>query len=536
MSGSNKGLWLVLGIGGAAGVAFALVYMFVIAPAGDTETMHADIQAWGDKWATARACLVGDEPASSDGGDAMAIRQILLTGLEGDLLKCESVLETLIFQRVEESSGNMSVESLWDDLDKAVYPLRIGLNRFVKGEARSAEELPNAIDRVDGIYAKLRKAAGMKPVAWPGAAPLAQPPAGSVVVGADGQPVFPMQVRVYGSLLEVKGSNGIVRLPNLKSASARTVRWDLTTAADSTPWGAWRDHEQKDDGTVVAFRVAAGPLDAKGAKTADSTIVATVSPKKATSVSPVFATGSGDVRAVVYQVINDDLDTGMSTEDLVIARSTDGGQTWSEVLRRPRTERTQIYATSGRDRIDITDVTDAGALVWLGLSPATVSGAIEPVELVASDAGPPTAQCVDTGRGWWEVNDKLYTAAPGNPGTEVKGYVVSGTLLCDGDRLVAIAESMGVLTVTLCTPAGCDEGREVTVRDGRWLAATGADRGAVVVFDTGGMLFAWDAKSDESRAVYRLPDHLSLQAAMEWDGAVHVALSGEDQLRLVPLP
>jgi hypothetical protein len=70
MSNSNKGIFLVVGGAVLAALAAGGVYFLVLEPRGETRRLQNEVAKWGVKWESARDCLVGPDPRSSDGYEA----------------------------------------------------------------------------------------------------------------------------------------------------------------------------------------------------------------------------------------------------------------------------------------------------------------------------------------------------------------------------------------------------------------------------------------------------------------------------------
>ena len=96
MSTSNKGLLIVVGIGVAGAAALAAVYFTVISPRERDESIRSEVDRWGGRWQAVRRCLVGDAPRSSDGFEAMILREITAEAdLVAPLRSCQPLRQPL---------------------------------------------------------------------------------------------------------------------------------------------------------------------------------------------------------------------------------------------------------------------------------------------------------------------------------------------------------------------------------------------------------------------------------------------------------
>ena len=57
MGDSNKGIWLVVALGIAAGIGIAVYYVTVAVPRADAKKTKKEVLAWTTSWAKTRLCL-----------------------------------------------------------------------------------------------------------------------------------------------------------------------------------------------------------------------------------------------------------------------------------------------------------------------------------------------------------------------------------------------------------------------------------------------------------------------------------------------
>src|SRR5688500_14869286 len=117
MGKSNKGIVLVVGGGVALAIGFAAFSFLVLGPRAEKKRVQKEVSEWGGRWASARDCLVGPDPRSSDGLEAVLLREAL-AGADVDLLEdlrgCGEEVRAL--RRGSGYTAGAEVEAAWSEL------------------------------------------------------------------------------------------------------------------------------------------------------------------------------------------------------------------------------------------------------------------------------------------------------------------------------------------------------------------------------------------------------------------------------------
>lgn len=128
---------------------------------------RAEILEWEKRLAAARECLFGKAPASSDSGEALAVRE--LTPDPWDRSTCTKVVGG-IARGVADDTGLMPVEHAWMTLNRAAAKVATAFavskdpyGKTAADERRGVSDLPDALRELDQAHAELRQAAKLPP-------------------------------------------------------------------------------------------------------------------------------------------------------------------------------------------------------------------------------------------------------------------------------------------------------------------------------------------------------------------------------------
>lgn len=232
----------------AAVVGGGAFYFFKIhQPAQRLADARSEIATWEEeRWTRARACLLGEKPASAKISESLAIRELSPDPWERG--SCTKLISQL--NRGEgTNTGIPRIEQAWVDLDKAAGKVAMSFIKHVDPEGEPAagkhkvDPMPDALDALQAAHAALREAAELPPPAVPEtAAPLAE--ATMITIKHDDQPVVMLsQQRVTsraGLLSFATGASGELQIqfvtgrePTLAPVEAGTLR-----AVPDHNWGA----------------------------------------------------------------------------------------------------------------------------------------------------------------------------------------------------------------------------------------------------------------------------------------------------------
>jgi len=545
MSNSNKGILLVVGGAVLAAVAAGAVYFLVLGPRSEQKRLQNEIEKWGAKWDSARDCLVGPDPHSSDGYEAVVLREALSTGdVVADLAECDEEIKSL--RRGEGYSAGQKVEAAWDDSQKKVTALaeawawRTGKtpNKPI-AELRAA--LGKAVADVDLAYARLREKADMDAVRRPGER-LPTLPAGRVLADARGTPITPDEIGVSGNVVvaagEIADRKWLIR--DAGSGTPQVIPIGAETAAgiDGSGWGAWSETPDEGTGTV---EVRSGPVDDLGDPAGDGVLIARLASGETAEAR--FALAAEPVRIAVYQTFNE----AKETSSAWVARSRDGGATWPEKIQLMRSPESgasfQITVDPAQQRADLFFTGDDGAPRWLVIDRASAAGPIAP----ARAETPASQPCVAGTRTWWiGEDDTIYTGeAPGAPLRPVPGSSEGvNSLFCAGERLLGITSpddlAAGGQTVLVCRASGCSATRMPAAAGARTVAALGDRHGPLVATEADGVVVIASGDPEKKQdfkpiEIARLAGEQHLAGLVEWNGAVHLVTRTDKTLHIVPV-
>jgi hypothetical protein len=545
MSNSSKGIFLV--VGGAVLLALVAggVYFLVIGPRGEKKRLQKEIDKWGAKWESARDCLVGPDPRSSDGFEAIVLREAMSTedAVPG-LAECDEEIKAL--RRDAGYSAGEEVEAAWADSQKKVTALaeafawRTGKtpNRPVP-ELRAA--LGKAVGDLDQAYARLRDKADLGR-AKPRGEHLPTLPAGRVLSDARGTPIVPEDIGVSGGMVFAVGSiadrKWLVRDRGGGPPQVIPIGAETLAGIDGGGWGVWGEEPDEEGGS---FEVRSGPVDEVGDPAGDGALIARLKPGESAVVQ--FALAVEPVRVALYQTVSGDQESGTQW----LARSRDGGATWPEKVPlvrfgADRSSDLQIATDLAQARADVLFTGDDGAPRWLVIDAASASGAIAPARVET----PASKPCVAGVRTWWLGDDATIYAgeAAGQPLRPVPGSGEGAhTLYCAGDRLLAITDaspSGAGQKILVCRTAGCNATTIPAAPGARTVATLGDKRGPLVATESEGLVVVSSGDPEKKQdfkpiEVARLTGDQQLAGIVEWNGAVHLVTRTQKSLHIVPV-
>lgn len=549
MSNSNKGIFLVVGGAVVLALVAGAVYFLVLAPRGEKRRTQKEIATWGALWESARDCLVGPDPRSADGYEAMVLREAMSTeDPVADLRDCDEEIKAL--RRGAGYSAGEEIEAAWSDSQKKVTALAEAFAwRIGKTPNRPLPELRKALGKavadLDLAYARLREKADMDAATPPGGH-LPTLPAGRVLADARGTPIVPEQIGVSGDVVFAVGSIGdrkwLVRDGGTGTPQVIPLGAETLAGIDGTGWGVW--NEEPEEANAPA-EIRSGPVDEVGDPAGDGVVIARVARPHADEPPPAlrFALANDPVRAVLYQTY----DNARLTASLWLARSRDGGATWperSELVRDPHNEidAFDVAVDLATGRADVFFRGADGASRWLVLDPASIAGPIQPARVETPSVQP----CVAGARTWWlGDDDTVYTAdAPGQPLRPVPGSSEGvHSLVCGGERLVALTDASASgagQKVLVCRPSGCSATTMPAATGARTVAAVGEKRGPLVASESAGVVVISSGDPEKKQdfkpiEVARLAGEQELAGVVEWKGAVHLVTRTDKSLHIVPV-
>jgi hypothetical protein len=545
MSNSSKGIFVVIGGAVLLAVLAGAVYFTVIGPRGEKKRMQKEVEKWGVKWEGARDCLVGPDPRSADGFEAVVLREALSTeDMVAALRECDEELKGL--RREAGYSAGEAVEAAWADSQAKVTALaeafawRTGKtpNRPV-ADLRAA--LGKAVAELDAAYGRLRDKAGLDRAPRPGEH-LPTLPAGRTLADARGTPIVPEDIGVSGNVVFAVGSIGdrkwLVRDGGDGAPQVIPIGAETLAGIDGGGWGVWAEEPEE---AGAAAEVRSGPVDEVGDPAGDGVLVARLN--KGESATIRFALAADPVRVAVYQADDEDKEIGSAW----LARSRDGGATWPERLQLLRYQGGAsngfwVMPDLGLQRADVFFTAPDGGPRWLVLEPARIGASLEPARVETPSMKP----CVAGQRTWWLADDDVvYSSdAPGQPLRPVPGSSEGAhSLFCAGDRLVAIT-SVGVTgagqKVLVCRPTGCSATTIPAAPGARTVATLGDKRGPLVASEAEGVVVVSSGDPEKKQdfkpiEVARLTGEQQLAGVVEWKGAVHLVTRTARSLHVVPV-
>ena len=541
MARSNRGILLAVGVGVGvlAGVGVSLFYFQVVGPRHELRRVQAEVAHWGAHWEVARRCLVGEAPASSDGYEAVILREALQTeDMVEALAPCTALMSTL--KRADGPSAGAKVEAAWVDLRKAVVEV-------AEAEAWRAARTPDrppaalrlalahAVTGLDSAYAALRVAADMPPARRPGGSPAASP-ADRMVHAAGGQALVPIRIdgaRVRDNVLNfvARSDAGRIMVRQRGPDTVEVVRFgDGVVPATGGGWGVW------DDGGGLE----SGALDASGAPAGSPVRLASASPTGGAPV-PLYAAGAGHERLVVYH-----LSDARGAISAWLVRSHDDGAHWdaAAALHRPLAPgQAAAFGNPALARIDLTWIDPpTGQVEWLPIDESTATASAPPAARVLFDHAPDLtlSPCVGGSRSWWWAPGMLFVTDGTGPAQPVAGASLMGEPdSCDDHAVLALDADGDKARVTVCNPGGCRTA-QAPLADGAAAAATFDQKGQpLVATETDGLVVLWAAKADapelRSTRIVRLPAAQHLTGLAWWNGAPYLVTHTDTSLHILPL-
>ncbi|HUS64726.1 MAG TPA: hypothetical protein VMZ28_09305 [Kofleriaceae bacterium] len=543
MGKSNKGILLVVVGGVALAIGFAAFYFLVLGPRAEKKRVQKEVSEWASRWEAARDCLVGPDPKSSDGLEAVLLREAL-AGPDVDMLEelrgCGEEVRGL--RRGAGYTAGADVEAAWTELEQRIDKVvEAHALRTAKTPDRPGAELrvmlAEAVAALDLSYARLRERADMGGD-HPDGDPLPTLPAGRVLADARGTPIAPDEVGVSGGVVWAIGTIGDRRwlVRHASAAAPEVIPLGVETVAglDGTGWGLWVEDADEADAKSRA-EVRAGALDALGDPSGDGAVVHALAAGEEGAV--LAALGSGTTRVAFFQTTAAD-----GTITSWLARSRDGGATWPERQQLLRGGFLEAQLDVAAQRLDLKWRTTAGAPGWLVIDRASIEAPLAAAPIEA----PPGRPCVDGARTWWvgPTGELLYSPSSGTPVAPVPGSGEAGLLhACAGERLLALRVYDGELrdpTAFFCRATGCAQVVVPSVEGSRAAPLLGDKRGPRVAVDTDGVLVVWSGDPEKKDAlapatVARLAGKQRLAGIVEWAGALQLVTRTDEALHIVPL-
>ena len=552
MSSSSKGI--IVAVGGAVvlAVGFGVLYFAVLEPRAERKRVQEEVGAWGERWAKARTCLVGEGPRSSDGYEAVILRDALASADPTDeLAACLGAIKEL--RPSTSYTAGAEVDAAWREVEKAWKALgQAHAWRTAKTPNRPLpvirEDLGRAVAAMDAAHARLRTAADLDP-APPAGEPLRALPDGQVIASPKGAPIESNEPSLSADAVAAVGSAGdqtwLVRLTSA-GAESIPVGLEVLPAVDGGGWGVWVERPEDGEGGG-GHRLLAGAIDAQGDASGEGVAIA----RAAGPLRPVFAAGAGADRVVAYMedrgVVTGPDGYPQGRAAYVVVRSRDSGATWPErvVLTESPDASLVHFADPASRRFDAVWQA-AGGLQWLALDAADLAGELRPVRLTRAQDRLHTAPCREGTRMWWPLDSGLHvTEGTGGPARPVPGstpedFGVRHTIRCGGERLIALADGDPGQRVQVCQVGGCAISSITSAVGANHTAAVTAGGGPLVAAELGGVLILWagdPAKEEELavRELVRLPEGHTLAGLVEWGGALHLVTRTAEALRVVPL-
>lgn len=164
----ERGKAAVLAIIGVAAIALIGGTYYLIAiylPAQKRDQARGEIARWEERFAEARACLLGDAPASSDLRQALAIRELAPDPWNRGT--CTKLISALSRGEADDT-GMPAVEEAWNGIQRAAGTVGAAFLAHVDPEGepvadRKPERLPAALEELGAAHTALRKAVDLPP-------------------------------------------------------------------------------------------------------------------------------------------------------------------------------------------------------------------------------------------------------------------------------------------------------------------------------------------------------------------------------------
>ncbi len=499
MSERGNGKIIAIAIVCLAGVGGAAYWFFgVRAKDNEKAVAQAEILEWEKRLASARECMFGKTPASSDSGEALAVRELPpltpeeQTEKEDPKKKTCATLVGAIARGVAPDTGIMPVEHAWMSLNRAAAKVATSFavrkdpyGKTAADERRGVSDLPDALRELDKAHAELRQAAGLPPAtstAKVAALPVAQIVpmlvGGAEITGID---TFP---RPSAGTLVMWGvtKDEPVQVTLVPGAAPRLEKVPAFTVRSMTPGAAW-------GAAGLGGGVAVSALDANGVFAAPQSI----------------SDKGGSLLAAVGPI--DDSLVGFATEDgLVFAhgKGTPPAFTLDKPIR------------AGVTQIAFDPIAGRALVSWAELPPLSARAAVDPeapgplvgtivqngapIQVVNIGTGDPIHSCLSRRHGFVVTSNQ-----------ELMRFDASGAMPMEIDRdhsLVgcgasgALLSEYGSTRFTVCDDAGC---RLVELKGARPsdYAALASDH-VVSIAVRERVLAVWSEKAPP--AFYRLPE------------------------------
>jgi hypothetical protein len=543
MAAANKKLLAVVLAGLVLGGGFIVVWQTVLAPREERQLVRGEVRAYLEAWRDLRACIVGDQPRSQGGREALTARALLEGDLEPALRRCDEPARALT-RTTREFAGD-AVEARWTETLKAGK--KVLESQAMAGHATKARKvgagysdttlrraLGDAVDALDVAVAALAREVDLAVEPPPG--PALAAPAARPITATDGTPLQPFQPIARGDVVLDRPAFGagalLYRQTGPDAIERMAIGADITIAATGG-FGMWVDAEpspRSASGEISILKVA--PLDEQGEPVDDGVEVA-----RSTSgiLIPRFAVAAGAVQLVAYM----ETEPGAFRRDWHLARSRDGGKTWPErvPVRLPEVQAVEDYA---RGRLDLFGP-PGERRGWLSVRPEVLDGALAVTHL----DGPPAAEgivtraCTSGPLLFMPTEDLLWRLAADQPPTPVAGVLPATAIVaCDGERILALDPEAGELIAERCDGPRCRTFAPVPQPAGAVShGALTADAAALAV-SLDEIVVLWRGVADGpslTPSVHRLPPGCEVAGLASWpDGPVAV-LSCEETTSLLPL-
>lgn len=385
MSGNR---WVMVSLGAAlllvaGGLGY---YVKVYQPKAQREAARGEITRWEQRVAAAHTCLLGEKPASTNPGEALAVRE--LAPDPWDRASCTKLVGKLA-RGVAEDTGLMPIEHAWMSVDRAAskvanaFALHVDPEPGARDRKHEDSPLPAALDELEAARADLRAAAGMEPYAGPAAAALPVAETTAIMAGSDRvASLVAWAIPSAGGIVafgSVKGQ-GEVQLtiapgaaPKVKKLAPGSVR-----AVPGLEWAA----------AGLSQQVAIAPIDESGAFGAMTSIPVELGARVLADVG-TFTNG-----LVAY----------VASNQLVVARSTGGAFAKDKPLEVGRT--TAALDPTGRALVAWSTPSEAPVLR------AFVATDGAPPRIVDLGPGVPEQSCLTRDAGWVASREAAISFTP----------------------------------------------------------------------------------------------------------------------------
>ncbi|HEU0036364.1 MAG TPA: hypothetical protein VFQ53_37385 [Kofleriaceae bacterium] len=485
-------------VAGAGGFYFFGVYQ----PNQARGVAAEQIAFWEQRYDKARACLLGDKPASPKTSEAMAIHE--LTDAKWNRTSCTKLVGELT-RGDQYDTGIAEVEAAWERLDEASRKVaKAFVARVDTGPGGiDADALPAALDALDAARAELRAAAQMDPPPTAGGQVL--PAAEIVPVAYDGKPVAQVETVLAPSMNTVVALGPQVEMLLTAGQPPRVARVQphvQRSVADSA-WG------------IVAFGpddVQVGAIDPEGHLTGGTDLQpAKAKPKKPAAnpnddlepmnppeSRPLFAVG-GAADGVAVAIVAD---------DLVIARVTAG----KVVVEKPIDIDDHAFAAApnGRGRAAIAWADPEGGLHATLVRPGL------PTKIVDLGSGHPDRVCVTATHAWVATDaDEFFSI---DEAGIVMPHVLDGHDLVGCTEKAALIRDNGARNKYVVCKAECTKADIRSTNANAWPALAGDE--VVSISTRGNVIGVFRQRGEPS--FYAMPAAVGLHFAQATTKVVDV--------------